>query len=196
MHALDLHCLAGGVRPVPGMFDVTACAIMSGLQDHRLTDCPWHLYCHDRNLLVAGSDDDPPYPRELATQLLTRSGFIPTRLLVSGHHDHTLSQAEWVADVLAERPHVRQVILVSAAYHLPRCVLTFIKTWAKRGGAPVRIGALPTMDHANPLGSFGNKYGKSGSVSSEVARIETYQKSGDVATPEEFAEFVARMPEL
>ena len=119
--------------------------------------------------------------------MLSREGELPPDWMFQGYAEHTPDQMVWVAEMV-ERLRFRQLAFATSAYHLPRCVLTFVKVWDARcaGYAPV-IASMPLIDQDNLAGSFATVDATtSGSVAEELDRITRYQAKGDVATAEEF----------
>lgn len=200
MDTLDLHCSIFGLMPDPLYApNETACCLLPGLNKWRVIECPWEVYAS--TLLVAGTSDDPAYTEDeiriyLDVGILRDFSF-------QGYAAHTPGQMAWLVKKIKKQEGIMQVILTTAAYHLPRCALTFAKEWLKNGKPKQKFhfACIPMI-----AGRTGEKFltgftsdaefadkatrGSSQTVASEIARIEAYQKKGDVATAEEFAQFL------
>jgi hypothetical protein len=114
---------------------------------------------------------------------------------VEGRHVHiqkeaqiTPDQMHWIAERLVADTEITALVMSTAAYHLPRCVLTFVKTWAKQGDKrKLALRLLPTRNFKPTSLSTTNQ-----TVQGELERIALYQEKGDVATPDEFFDFIRR----
>jgi hypothetical protein len=164
----------------------TAMVIMPGGQDWRLSQAPWQHYTD--TVLVTGTDNDPAYSFTEVQALLERSsGKTPATIRHQDYARHTPDQANWTVTELLRLPHIRNLIVSTAAYHLPRVVLTVVKSWLQHGDSRrLRIYSLPTLD-PDPRNGFAHADAeRSATTEQELARIEQYQHTGDVATADEF----------
>jgi hypothetical protein len=190
MDPLDLFTSTYGLHAPSGSRHTTAVLILPGLQSWRLSQPCWEEYSH--TVWVAGTAGDPTYSADEVRSLLKKGLVEPADLTHVGYARCTPDQIVWARRMLLKQAHITNLVMTTAAYHLPRCILTFIKDWQRHGDQRrLRIGALPTIA-PEPLHAFGfaGDYDKSHSVASELERIEKYQRTRDVATAEEFAQFV------
>lgn len=166
--------------------DSTALAILPGVADSRLSEVLWQDYTE--KVWVAGTRGDPMYTRTQIEKLIERNGRLPLWLLFQGWADHTPSQMEWVVDLLLQNRLISSLILSTASYHLPRCTLTFIKVWSKKkSNKRIKLALLPTSDSL-----VRTEILTSQSHLEEIDRIKLYQQKGDVATADEFFQFLEK----
>lgn len=157
-----------------------------GLGPTRLTEPQWQRYADD--LWIGGTRGDPAYTREEIVMYVARERKLPTRLEMQGFARHTPDQMEWATDTLQDEIFINNLIVSTAKYHTPRCVLTFVKTWMKRGDSrKLRLGILPSSNPRQVLKTATNQ-----TIVGELERIEKYQANGDVATAKEFREFLSK----
>jgi len=155
----------------------------------RLTEVPWEDYTDD--LWVAGTRGDPYYTREDIIGHIARDGRLPARLATQDFAFHTPAQMAWVAKQLKNNLFINHLILSTATYHLPRAVLTFIRVWNKEGEKrKLSIGIIPTSNPSKKLLTIPSDTSRT--QAEEFERIELYQKKGDVATHDEFYEFISK----
>ncbi len=134
-----------------------------------------------KHLWVAGTRDDPLYSREDVVQYVRTDS---PDILCGGWAKHTLWQREWARDLLLKHQQVGHVILTTAAYHLPRCFLTFLQTLQK-ANCHREISLVSLL---NPTGqSFTDDQ-----VQAEIDRIGIYQKKGYVASFAQLDLFLAQ----
>jgi hypothetical protein len=155
-----------------------------GGQDWRLHQAPWESYA--KRIIVAGTRDDPKYNFEEVVSFLKRDTAEPVEIRFQGYAAHSKAQTDWLAAELQSSPHIKQLVLSTARYHLPRCALTFIKSWLAAGNLPLPLLLVPTD------GERGNNTATSQTAKEELERIALYQEKGDVATAEEYEWFVGR----
>jgi len=170
----------------------TALAIFPGggkkeASDTRFTEVDWRKF--SKKVWVAGTRGDPFYDEEEIRLLLARQQRVPPSLTLQIYAEHSLNQMRWVSNMLCADKTVSTLILSTAEYHLPRCILTFVKTWQREGDArKIRLAAIAT---SNPrLLNRPNEDETSQTREQEVKRIEVYQIKGDVATANEFMHFI------
>lgn len=174
--------------------DATALAIFPGggnrtVSDKRISEVKWARFTW--RVWVAGTRGDPEYTDDEVRSLISRKHILPPLLEIQGVAEHTLNQMRWIVHLLLEKKNVCTIILSTAQYHLPRCVLTFVQTWKNEGDArKLRIFVLPT---SNPKESDLNECneGTSTNIEEELKRIALYQKKGHVATLRDLKNFLA-----
>lgn len=155
----------------------------------RLTEVNWSEYSD--SLWVAGTRGDPAYTREEILEYVTRNNKSPVSLETQIDAQHTPEQMEWAVSLLMRDTFTNHLIISTASYHLVRGVLTFVKMWEKHGdNRKLSIGIIPTSD-PNPE-VVATPSTTSRTLEEELARIELYQKQGDVATATGFYEFVGK----
>ncbi len=97
---------------------------------------------------------------------------------------NTLEQMHWCVELLKNHPEVSHVIVTTAAYHVPRCVLTLLQVLEKAGK---QISLLP-WPLQNPTG---NSFTAEENFQGELERIPLYQEKGDVASLETWNKYLA-----
>ncbi len=193
---MDAHTLYKKVFLVlPRLHDIKdvsqnsiAIGILPGGGNHeasnpRLSEVPWKTLT--QKVLVAGTRNDPYYEFDEICSLL---GGVPKHILVQGCTEilNTLDQMLWLIACILKDPEITTLILSTSCYHLPRCVLTFIKQWLERSdGRRLQLVLLPTSDPL-PTGTTTTNQ----TVAGELTRIAFYQQKGDVATADEFLAFI------
>ncbi|MEK7462341.1 MAG: hypothetical protein AAB618_02095 [Patescibacteria group bacterium] len=175
-----------GSHPADAVLDDTAFIIFpgGGGQDWRLYQAPWEFYA--RRIICAGTRDDPKYNFDEVAQFLKRDTAEPVEVRFQGYAAHSKAQTDWLTMELQASPYIKRLILSTARYHLPRCALTFIKSWLAAGNSPLPLLLVPTD------GERGNDDATSQTAEEELERIVLYQEKGDVATAEEYERFVGR----
>lgn len=96
-------------------------------------------------VVVTGGAVDGPVEGRVMAEWLASHGVEPERLVVEDKARFTRQNAAFVLPLLAERA-VRQVVLVSDAYHLPRCMRLFGLMWRRKGLSPVRVRCVAAVD--------------------------------------------------
>lgn len=140
----------------------------------------WNKYAD--KIFVAGTRGDPEYN---ADQMADMLGCDISQIEMQVFAKHTRDQMDWVSGKVLEL-HPKQVILSTAAYHLPRCTLTFVKSCLDRNiPRTFKLALLPTSDPSNPSQSF-----TADQIVGEIGRIPEYQAKKDVATLEEYVAFL------
>lgn len=150
-------------------------------QDYRITQGVRLWPERGKYLWVAGTigtPDDPFYERDY---VVNSCGEDSPDIVVARQARHTRDQMEWAVALLAEMPRVRHVTITTAAYHLPRCVLTFLAAMEKTGER-ILVSPVPLI---NPSGrSFLPE-----EVRSEAEKILEYQEKGDVLSFADFSSY-------
>ncbi len=188
MDVKALHQLCLDLPIVESRADERAWLIMPGGGSHkagdtRLTQAEWDT----EYVYVCGTRGDPAYSIEDITRLLARDGQVPKGLWYQGYAEHTLEQMLWAVDSLRANRRIRHLVMSTAEYHLPRCMLTFVKQWQLHGdGRKLQLSVAPT---ANPP-QTADTGGTNASLDGELSRILEYQKKGDVATEEDLLKFL------
>ncbi len=163
----------------------SAFAVFPGLQSYRLTSAPWWVSA-DRRVWVAGTSGDPAYDESEVRELMGIQDQDVLDFRFQGYAEHTADQMAWVVDQLLETPDVLHLYLSTSGYHLPRCVLTFAKVWARSGDRrPLQIGSVPTLGSDLDSAFRTPLNGKSGSAEDELKRIIEYQGAGYVGDVED-----------
>jgi hypothetical protein len=159
-----------------------------GVPPTRLTEVPWQDFSDD--VWVAGTRGDPAYSREDIIGYIARDGQLPKRLETQFLAQHTLEQMEWATKMMRRHPLIRHLIISTAGYHLPRCVLTFVRTWIKESNVRhPSIGVMPTSDPPEEVLAVPSTTSRT--LEEELTRIELYQQKGDIATAEEYEHFMS-----
>lgn len=159
-----------------------------GTPPTRLTEVPWQNYTDD--LWVAGTRGDPAYSRGEIEGYVACNGKLPLRLATQLYAEHTPSQMKWAVEHLLDQPRVQHVIISTASYHLVRGALTFIKCWNNvRDDRMLTLGLIATSDPPEELLATTTST-TSRTLEQELDRIEVYQAKGDVATADEFHQFL------
>ena len=172
-------------HPAGAVLDDTAFIIFpgGGGQDWRLYQAPWEFYA--RRIICAGTRDDPKYNFDEVAQFLKRDTAEPVEVRFQGYAAHTKDQSDWLTKELWYSSHTKRLVLSTARYHLPRCALTFIKSWLAQGdGWKFKLTLAPTD------GEPGHDEATSQTVEQELERIAIYQEKGDVAKAEEYFKFI------
>ncbi|MDO8655433.1 MAG: ElyC/SanA/YdcF family protein [bacterium] len=145
------------------------------------------------NFWVAGTMGDPFYPRrDILKEMEDAAGDYDRRYRSSpwvetgGFANNSLDQAKFVLELLRANPEVTHLILSTAAYHLPRCVLTCIKQMIEQDKR-VAIYTAPSGDDI----SQGNLLPGTPEIEEEILKILRYQRKGDVATWDELQRYLA-----
>jgi uncharacterized SAM-binding protein YcdF (DUF218 family) len=134
-------------------------------------------------LWIAGTRGDPIYSKK---DIISVIGKDSPDVVCQGFAKHTLDQMEWCAALLKQNPHIKHLIITTAAYHLPRCVLTLLQVLTK---AEVRIPITP-FPLKNPSGdSFSVEGGED--FISEIQKIGEYQQKGDVLSLDVWKEYLS-----
>lgn len=85
-------------------------------------------------VLLSGGVDNPPHSltSHAMAKYMVQRGLRPNRIIEDPASQNTHEQAEWLAGFLAER-ELESVTLVASAYHMPRAMLTVVKSLETRG---------------------------------------------------------------
>jgi len=138
-----------------------------------------------QRLWVAGTRGDPAYPREHIVEV---AGVDSPNIVCGEFCHHTPDQMRWCLKMLKDNPEISHLIMTTAAYHLPRCVLTNVAAMEK---ASVRIPISP-IPLTNPNGDSFPPTGKEGweDWPSEVSKIIMHQTTGDVASLSQWRDYL------
>jgi hypothetical protein len=171
--------------------DQTAVLVLPGQQDYRITRVLQNVWpAQGKYLWVAGTRGDPFIEEEdIVHRIVTTGQNSPCLDFIEcqGWADNTPDQMEWACKMARKYAEVNHLIVATAAYHLPRCVLTFIKEMNK---ADLFVPVIPW-----PLTSFsGDSFAKKGNqnFALEIAKVLKYQESGHVAPVAEWEEYLKR----
>lgn len=151
----------------------------------RLSEVSWRTLTH--KVWVAGTRNDPYYNVTQACDLL---GGTPTSLRWQGCRASlsTPDQTWWFNEQLCADTEVTTFIVSTSRYHLPRCVLTFMKDWFYFGDRrKLQLRLLPTSDPIPAETTSTNQ-----TIEGEIERIKRYQGTGDVASKHEFELFLSQ----
>jgi hypothetical protein len=183
-----LQILVDGTSWPAGDADCTAVVILPGQQDYRITRVLQGIWPEaGKYLWIAGTRGDPAIERDdIFGRLLAARGNLPNADFIEcqGYAANTPEQMKFVCRMLRKYIDVNHLIVATAAYHLPRCVLTLVKEMKD-------YGSQRTIT-PQPLRSFsGNSFAKRSNqvFTLELAKILRYQNSGQVASVEEWEEY-------
>ena len=157
----------------------SAILILPGTQqNYRIYEGTKHWPKKGEYLWVAGTRGDPFYTRKEIFEMIDKT----KRRYINNHNfenggwaNHTLDQMRWATELLKKNDKINHIILATAAYHVPRCVLTLVQTINRQSIKYVVISPIPIYYCLGPSLDSEDFYG-------ELSRISTYQKKGDVAT--------------
>jgi len=171
-------------RGFSGGPEQSALLILPGIQGYRIPEGVKYWPTAARYLWVAGTRADPFYTRKEITEIVrTVVGSDPpiSYLENGGWANHTPDQMRWAVELLKGYSDVQHLIICTAEYHLPRCILCCVKTMQMHGVLRI-ISHAPICHKDGPV---------SGSMvwNEERAKILVYQKKGDIATAEEWAAY-------
>ncbi|MDO8470708.1 MAG: hypothetical protein Q7S63_01900 [bacterium] len=158
----------------------TAILVLPGeFQEFRVSEAVKSLWPgKGKHLWVAGTHSNPLYLRRDVLRIVQEeigSGFDTTYIETAGWAANTPGQMYWAAALLKYySTSVEHVIVATAAYHAPRCVLTLLKTMSKTGAECV-ISVFPILHENGP-------HSREPLWVEEEEKIRTYQKKGDVAS--------------
>ncbi|MBX4200631.1 YdcF family protein [Candidatus Parcubacteria bacterium] len=179
-----LQILIDGPNWKKGKPAETAILVLPGKhQEYRITESVKLWKKEGDYFWVAGTRGDPAYTRE---DIIKVTGDDSSDIVCQGFAEHTLAQMQWCALMLKENPQIKYLIVATAAYHLPRCILTLLQVFKKEG---VKMLITP-MPLENPSGnSFSVEDGED--FTSELKKIPQYQEKGDVLSVEDWIEYLA-----
>jgi len=138
-----------------------------------------------QRLWIAGTRGDPAYTRD---QIVEVAGVDHPNIVCGEFCNHTPDQMRWCLKMLQDNPGVSHLIMTTAAYHLPRCVLTNVAAMEK-AGKRVPISPIPLT---NPNGDSFPPTGKGSWEDwlAEVSKVIMYQDTGDVASLSQWREYL------
>lgn len=194
---MDAEALAELVRTLPSWEksdpETSAILVLPGEhQEFRIPEALkfWPVFA--KHLWVAGTCSNPFYARRDVLRIIRgRKGLVPfddTYVETAGWAEHTPGQMSWAVALLRHNSSVNHIIVVTAAYHVSRAVLTLIKAMEK-AGLECAISLIPIFHEDGP--APGSKEWEE-----EIAKIPVYQAKGDVASEEEFGRYVLRRESL
>lgn len=131
-----------------------------------------------RYLWIAGTRGDTKYNQHIILEALLDGN--DHNVFFGPNESDTRSQMLWALGMLEGTPMVKHIIMATAAYHLPRCLLTFLAAAKKK----VMVSPWPLMD---PTGTADKDLG---SFRSEREKIQEYQEKGHVLLSEDWKEYV------
>lgn len=162
----------------------TAILLLPGVhQEYRITEGVKLWPNAGKYLWVAGTRGDPAYTRE---DIIAVTGKDSVDIVCGGFARFTPDQMNWCVSLLKQNPEIKHLIVTTAAYHLPRCVLTLLQALLK---AKMQISMTP-MPLINPNGDSFSAYGTE-DFALEMKKIQEYQGKGDVASLEDWREYLA-----
>ncbi|MDO8655437.1 MAG: ElyC/SanA/YdcF family protein [bacterium] len=176
--------------PLPRFTTQTAVVVFPGEhQEWRIQEAAKVLQKVDSpHFWIAGTAGNPFYLRETILEEMERAiGSVEryrySPLLVCGAFaNDTRDQARFVLELLKARPEVTHLVLTTAAYHLPRCVLTCIKQ--------MMLQDKRAVIYTTPSGAETIRPGNQ-ELEEEIAKIPRYQAQGDIATWDELERYLA-----
>ena len=163
----------------------SALLILPGIQEYRIPEGARHWPDEAKHLWVAGTRADPFYTRREIVDIIREVTTIEgdTSLIENGGwENHTPDQMRWAIELLKKNREVNHLIVCTAAYHIPRTVLTFIKMMLKHEEMTV-ISSLPLWNPDGPARDDQD-------WQTEISKIGIYQKEGDVASDTEWKEYL------
>ncbi|MDD5433304.1 MAG: hypothetical protein PHE77_01450 [Candidatus Pacebacteria bacterium] len=162
----------------PGRPEETAVLILPGkFQSFRITEGAKLWPDKGQYLFVAGTRGDPFYSENDIVDLTGKSSL---NLFCQGWAEHTPDQMEWIVKLLQKRfSFIKHLIVATAAYHLPRCVLTLVRAM-ENARYFFQICPWPIW---NPLENYPEL------LEEELNRIFLYQEKGDVAKWENWQQY-------
>lgn len=174
-----LTILVDGPQWKRGNPENTAILVLPGIYQEYRIQGGVNLWKQNQNqrLWIAGTRGDPTYTRD---QIVQVAGVDSPNIICQGFANHTPDQMHWCQEMLRDNPEVSHLIMATAAYHLPRCVLTNVVAMEK-AGRRIPISPIPLT---NPNGNSFPPTGKERSEDwpAEVSKIIMYQATGDVAS--------------
>lgn len=157
----------------------SAILILPGVyQDFRIPEGAKNWPEKGKYLWVAGTRADPFYTRKEIIEMINKEkGKVMdfSDMENGGYQDHTLDQMMWVTELLKAYKDVNHIVVTTAAYHTPRCVLTLLQTMRKQSIKGVVISPVLIDSSLGP--SF-----ESEEFKGEIKRVSIYQEKGDVAS--------------
>lgn len=175
--------------------EVTAVAVVQGRQEmERITEICAMCNNHPEitTLLIEGHGPEYPDDFHLTSETLVDYGLeLRTDLAIvfQGKTANAKTQANWLAEQVEELD-ITSLYLVAPPYHLPRAYLTTLSSFITKGlNKSVRMYPWPTsaspleiiqQDNDNPIGL----------LPGEIDRIPRYQAGGDVASYQQFMEYL------
>ena len=117
------------------------------------------------------------FRKNRAGTLFLVAGFGPNEnkeidAIKQGVANNTLEQAVWVAEIMSQF-RLRNVVIVTATYHMLRAYLTILRQIEKKGFSASLFPAPVLSD---------NIFFEEERMEAEIQRIKTYQEKGDVAS--------------
>ena len=162
----------------------TAIFLLPGVhQEYRITEGVKLWPNAGKYLWVAGTRGDPTYSKE---DIIAVTGKDSTDIVCGGFARFTPDQMNWCVSLLKQNPHIKHIVVTTAAYHLPRCVLTLLKA-LKKSGIQIPMTPMPLI---NPNGDSFSVNGTE-DFALEMKKIQEYQQKGDVASLEDWKEYLA-----
>ena len=164
----------------------SALLILPGVQEYRISEGAKHWPDKAEHLWVAGTRADPFYTRREILDIVREVTTIESGTYLienGGWENHTPHQMRWTVELLKKNPGVNHLIVCTAAYHAPRCVLTCIKIMQRHAAMRV-ISVLPLWHSEGPSS-------ESAEWIEEMERISMYQQKGDVVSWEEWKQYLS-----
>lgn len=148
-------------------------------QNYRLTEGAKLWPVEAKHLWVTGALEEHKYTRE---QVVKECGSDSPYIVLLERGWNSKEQALAIRDLLVDDfPEVRHVIVATAAYHLPRWILTFLQVMKDRR---MILSPAPLLNPKDP--SFSAR-----ELKSEIEKILTYRAKGDVASARYFKTYLA-----
>lgn len=149
--------------------------------------------CQARYLLVAGHNPEEKFAFEQSVdELCRRYDLLKTDgVIVQPYAEHTLQQAQWTAEQVAELG-VTSVAVYAPHYHLLRAWLTYVQAIALRDTRPIpvlpaQVAQSPYVPMAQYLPLVVEKWEL---IAGEFDRIRKYAAKGDVANFESALQYI------
>lgn len=179
MDSLELFLQLQTLAPDPNMRENTVAVILTGQSLRRLACAPWLGYTREVWVAPDSYHDDLGAHLDL---LECDGRMLKVHFDESASAENTPQQTEWVAEKLARRDDVWQIILMTDPEHLPRGVATMVRSLQKRS-LQIRLATLATNDW-QPEDVRWPDYGKSSDVQAELKKFGDYPQKypNDVAS--------------
>jgi len=173
----------------------TAILILPGPRDHSYREEQgiriWKKNKLAKYLLVAGTNESPAITIEDIRGLCgVSTGF--SNLFFCRKAKNTKEQMEWALSMLENYipTTVEHIIVSTAAYHAPRCFLTFLASVTAKDKRLI-ISCLPVYNPEKPdTDYFGLARTGNTGIEGELKRIIEYQKNGDVASLDDYLNYL------
>ncbi len=160
--------------------ETAALLVLPGQQNYRISEGVKNWPEKAKHLWVAGTRADPFYTRKDIMEIISNVRgeiFDPSNIENGGWANNTVDQMKWASELLKKNPQIDHLAITTAAYHLSRCILTFLQTMEKQGIERRVISPIPIVHPSGPDL-------KGPDFAGEMKKISLYQEKGDIASEE------------